>query len=1263
MSHNVNIKRDFITFLDGLPSISVVCFDFFDTLVYRTVCPEHTKRLACRQLGHFTGGVSLGNDIYEIRRELEIRLCQENASKGFDPEFDISELADSFFDLLAKQYSGWTDLLPRPLFGELLIDIETRVETLVQRTYAETIELLQTVRKRGMQTAIASDFYFHTPHFNRFLDFHNLSELFDEIFISSDYKLTKATGRLYQKIIQHLGCPPESILMIGDNPHSDVRMAKDTGIHAFFVDRKDRKLLYDKLEKSEKSRTRTSSRLAKRIDKITRRLGGDIFPETAVSLWRFTHRLFSHLVQDGVKDLFFFSKEGEFLKRLFEQFQRNQFGRCVIRAHYLLVSRKSTFICSLKPLDEENFFRVFHQYREMAPRDFFLSLNFPKVDAIDLCRKISVDYEKREPHFGTSATFIKIVASSLFEQLYEKIRRQQKRNFHAYMNSFAVNFKEEGLHIVDVGWRGSIQDNIFFSFDGDVVVNGYYIGLLQPTNIRESNRKTGILFSEYPSETPFFEVYNSNRSFFEMMLNATHGSADGYDIVARPSVPSSKGVSPTDNQGVVAANVVVKKLDLPEERRLFIEHIQPIQKRIFEICREINCITALTRSPIPDAEWFARRHARMVYHPTVREVSFFENLYHLENFGIFEFTDFKGDGNPSIRQRVENLRQVIRQPDSVSQNGVWAPVALNRLGLKFCRRPFGIWCHKRVFSAEYKTAGLRKKEKFRSQQLRFKSKARIKIAFLLGIPEINGGTYVVFEHATRLRKKGYRVFILTEDRIDPQRYEWHPDAANLTWLTYRDAERIHFDFAIATWWMSVFYLHRVIAATYLYFIQSIETRFFPSEERSSYTDMMHRDLADNTYAIPLPVITEARWIQSYLKKNYGRKSSLVPNGIRKDLYSADGIQHDAREPGKVRVLVEGPVDVEYKNVRRTIELCRASDVDEVWLLTSSSVDAFPGVDRVFSQVPIWETPAVYRSCDIIVKLSYIEGMFGPPLEMFHCGGTAIVYCVTGHDEYICDGVNSIVLQPDDEDGVVACLNRLKHQPNTLEQLKNGAAETASKWPDWHTASDNFEKALFQFKSRLWPDQRYLGRITVQMWGKARNDMEWLKSLYIYREKKPVSDNCQIFWHSGRGFTEKDSIVTRFKCGKWINLKAEVSIPSGQIHIRIDPSMRAGVILFEQFKIREKKNNRIIYRCLSETNWDGLEISGTASIIDSEPRLIVDADGEDPQCLLRPFPVEEDNTDIVIDISMAFLPFPLIPLELKQCFSFQAPINKGISVIA
>ena len=47
----------------------------------------------------------------------------------------------------------------------------------------------------------------------------------------------------------------------------------------------------------------------------------------------------------------------------------------------------------------------------------------------------------------------------------------------------------------------------------------------------------------------------------------------------------------------------------------------------------------------------------------------------------------------------------------------------------------------------------------------------------------------------------------------------------------------------------------------------------------------------------------------------------------------------------------------------------------------------------------------YARSDVVLKLSRVEGMFGPPLEGFHRGATCVVTPVTGHDEYVEHGWN------------------------------------------------------------------------------------------------------------------------------------------------------------------------------------------------------------------------------------------------------------------
>lgn len=333
------------------------------------------------------------------------------------------------------------------------------------------------------------------------------------------------------------------------------------------------------------------------------------------------------------------------------------------------------------------------------------------------------------------------------------------------------------------------------------------------------------------------------------------------------------------------------------------------------------------------------------------------------------------------------------------------------------------------------------------------------LAFLIGSPDISGGSFVIFEHALRLKQYGHRVIMITETplRKDKKELHWHEIAKNLEWLSFDEVntKEIDFDVVIATWWRTFYELYKVKSLQYAYFVQSIESKFYDSSEKPLCK------LVESTYALDVPIITEATWIKEYLYNNYYETAWLVKNGIRKDVHRLDGNYIEPRNPNKLRVLVEGPLHVGFKNVPKTIELCKKSNADEIWLLTSTEIGKVDGIDRVFSRVPVEQTADIYRSCDVIVKLSYVEGMFGPPLEMFHCGGTAIVYDVTGYDEYIVHNVNALVVKTDDDEQVVNYINELKKDTEKLNFLKSNAIITANKWNSWDISAREFEKALFE----------------------------------------------------------------------------------------------------------------------------------------------------------------------------------------------------------
>ena len=71
------------------------------------------------------------------------------------------------------------------------------------------------------------------------------------------------------------------------------------------------------------------------------------------------------------------------------------------------------------------------------------------------------------------------------------------------------------------------------------------------------------------------------------------------------------------------------------------------------------------------------------------------------------------------------------------------------------------------------------------------------------------------------------------------------------------------------------------------------------------------------------------------------------------------------------------------------------------------------------------------------------------------GGTAVVFDVTGHDEFIIDKVNARVAKLGNVDEVVMILKELIESPLAIEKLKEGGIQTAKMWPSWDCSSSLF----------------------------------------------------------------------------------------------------------------------------------------------------------------------------------------------------------------
>jgi len=352
----------------------------------------------------------------------------------------------------------------------------------------------------------------------------------------------------------------------------------------------------------------------------------------------------------------------------------------------------------------------------------------------------------------------------------------------------------------------------------------------------------------------------------------------------------------------------------------------------------------------------------------------------------------------------------------------------------------------------------------------------MRVAFLTQDLQLSGGVGVVVEHAAQLaRRHGFDVsLVLTQRQAEP---DWaFRGLEHLHVVPLDEARRMRFDVAVSTWWETADQLFDVEAERYASFVQSLEDRFYLPEEPE-------RMAAALTLDLPVRFITEARWIVralEALRGPGGDRVLFVRNGVAKDVFVSPAAPPVALH-GPLRVLVEGSAKIAFKGVGEALAATGAMAQERrVTLVTPDRDGDVPaGADEVIRAVPHGEMARLYAAHDVVLKLSRVEGMFGPPLEGFHMGATCVVTPVTGHEEYVRHGVNGMVVDWDDVRGTARTLDLLARDRALLHRLRAGALQTARAWPSVEQSGAFMALALRRIAAEPPPSSQVLGRRLVR----------------------------------------------------------------------------------------------------------------------------------------------------------------------------------------
>ncbi len=375
--------------------------------------------------------------------------------------------------------------------------------------------------------------------------------------------------------------------------------------------------------------------------------------------------------------------------------------------------------------------------------------------------------------------------------------------------------------------------------------------------------------------------------------------------------------------------------------------------------------------------------------------------------------------------------------------------AVELLLIKIRRETFKSFLQKSFKYAKEKISSRFKKQEVIKQKVLEKKVPRI--LYVVNALAISGGMQIIVRHCNELKKRGYDVGILT---FGP--YTTSPwlkvDVPVLYLSDYPEDFLNKAEIMVATHWSTAPYVSLAQAKRKVYFVQSDERRFILEKK---HKENLISYIAE-TYSMDMEFMTEAIWIQRWLKEEFGKEAYYVPNGLDLNVfYKTDPVEPKTDRP---RVLLEGQINYWLKGVEEGYEAIKDLDCEK-WIISSwGKPPKHWKYDRFFEKVPFVNMKNLYSSCDILVKMSKVEGFFGSPMEGMACGCISVVNKVSGYDEYIQHKENGMVVNEGDIDGVKKAIQKIIEDEKLKKKLIENGYKTAKEW-NWNHSIDLLEEMI------------------------------------------------------------------------------------------------------------------------------------------------------------------------------------------------------------
>ncbi|MGY8625379.1 HAD family hydrolase [Chromobacterium violaceum] len=455
----------------------IISFDIFDTLLYRPFKqPSDMFDFMESEVASLINRRDIS--FKEVRRKSE-KLAFEAAIARGEGETSIDEIYENFQKLVecTKDQAQQVKELEMKMELDLLY-----VRKSAKTAFNQAISL-------GKHIIIISDMYLSRDFLEKVLE-KNGYKGYKNIFVSSEIKQKKHSGRLFDHVLSELNVPASKILHIGDNLQADVIKAKERGIKPFHLP----KALetFEKTDAYKNIWVRDQERHSLDFKMLMALIANDLqdnpyLPSRKGTLfsgdaWRlgyygfgifllgYVKWIMEQAIKDKVKRIYFLSRDGLIMKKAYDYLVPHYSN--APESHYLLCSRRAVNLAKIQ--NEAGIIDLLNVDYASTSLHHLLNARFGLKDSdldIAIIEQLGLSLNSRIN--SNHRHLVKEILLKHKDKIFS-IAEYERNNYIDYLQR--ENFFDDGeISIADIGYAGTMQQSLYELISHRKFIHGYYL--------------------------------------------------------------------------------------------------------------------------------------------------------------------------------------------------------------------------------------------------------------------------------------------------------------------------------------------------------------------------------------------------------------------------------------------------------------------------------------------------------------------------------------------------------------------------------------------------------------------------------------------------------------------------------------------------------------------------------------------------------------------------------------------------------------------